>query len=56
MLYLSSFMRYNESIAYATHNENIEILIFRIEKAFQEIRETPGTIQSVTRPVTRRLG
>lgn len=55
MLYLSSFMRYNESIAYATPIENIEILIFRIEKAFQEIREMPGTIQSVTTSVTRRL-
>lgn len=55
MLHLSSFMRYNESIAYATPIENIEILIFRIEKAFQEIWEMPETIQNVTRSVTRRL-
>lgn len=34
--------------------ENVEIPRFRIEQAFQQIRETPGNIQSVTGSMARR--
>ena len=38
-----------KSIVYATWIENAEILRNRIEQRFRQIRETPGTIERVTR-------
>ena len=38
-----------KSIVYATSIENAEILRDRIEQGFRQIRETPGTIERVTR-------
>ena len=44
-----------KSIVYATSIENAEILRNRIEQGFRQIRETPGMIERVTRPMTRRM-
>ena len=38
-----------KSIVYATSIENAEILRNRIEQGFRQIRETPGTMERVTR-------
>ena len=38
-----------KSIVHATSIENAEILRDRIEQGFRQIRETPGTIERVTR-------
>lgn len=37
MFYLSSFIRYNESIMYTTPLENIDVLKFWIQRAYQQI-------------------
>ena len=42
-----------KSIVYATSIENAEILRNRIEQGFRQIRETPETIERVTRSMTR---
>ena len=41
-----------KSIVYATSIENAEILRNRIEQGFQQIRETPGMMERVTRSMT----
>ena len=38
-----------KSIVHATWIENAEVLRNRIEQGFRQIRETPGTIERVTR-------
>lgn len=54
-LWLSLSMRYKNFVNGTTPIENVEIPRFRIEQALQQIRETPGTIQSVTGSMTGRL-
>ena len=39
----------------ATSVENVKITSFRVEQAFQQIRETPGSVQSVIGSMIRRL-
>ena len=46
---------HSKSIVYATWIENAEILRNRREQGFRQIRETPGTIERVTRSMTRRV-
>lgn len=48
-------MRYKNFVNGTTPIENVGIPRFRIEQALQHIRETPGTIQSVTGSMTGRL-
>lgn len=55
MLWLSLSIRYTNFVNGTTPIENVEIPRFRIEQALQQIRETPGTIQSVTGSMTGRL-
>ena len=38
-----------KSSVYATSIEHAEILRYRMEQGFRQIRETPGTIERVTR-------
>ena len=44
-----------KSIVYATSIEHAEILRNKIERGFRQIRETPGTIERVTKSMTRRV-
>ena len=44
-----------KSIVHATSIENSEILRDRIEQGFRQIRETAGTMERVTRSMTRRV-
>ena len=44
-----------KSIVHATSIEHAEILRDRTEQGFRQIRETPGTIERVTRWMTRRV-
>ena len=46
---------HSKSIVHATWIENAEILRNKIEQGFRQIRETPGTIERVTRSMTRRV-
>lgn len=54
-LWLSLSMRYKNFVNGTTSIENVGIPRFSIEQALQHIRQTPGTIQSVTGSMTGRL-